>query len=316
MALLLKFVTDVSASFDNTRKTFLVTDTTGDYDGTTNAGGWGTPNPAKGDVEASRLILSSWVGEQEADESSNVTTLMEVLREYLAKSSPITKYDTIHPKSALLGQTIIPLDDTSDDLLNSTEAKYTGRFLVHQLPSWITGSGSVVINNTDFGLTADTPFPDGYYRMQWKVYGGTNVTTGNLVQGTEYIVKGGDIAYNVANINTVVGGDFTSGETFIAGTETSFSGAGLVYPLIGNSTYSFLMYQGVQFDLNELRTDYYGGRCKCTHSADCFMGSLESQFQNYLAQVSPVRDSPTGATDALNKLVYDIANFKESNCNC
>jgi hypothetical protein len=198
----------------------LFTDTTGDYSAT-NPGGYGTPNPDYSDIFATRFIWDDYYWDLDLLSSQTA-----VLADYEYQALTTNNYD-----SKVVPANAIYIPRNNNNLSTSQYATQTGRRLINT--TFLPTQGYYTFVNTQFGLASSELFVDTVKSLQYEVYGGATVTSGNIVAGQQYIVVAGgntDANHIVYNNSGNPGGTYYNGDVFtgILG-QTNFSTGGTAY---------------------------------------------------------------------------------------
>lgn len=243
----------------NTGETFRALDYTGPYDPVENTGGYGPPNIAVTDVNATRFIWGSYLQEINASTSTAIMSGVE----YSVGGSGSFVFDT---KTYSAGDTFIAMLSGTPTLSNCTLTA-TGRYCS------VTSFLPVNIETTDFTpslLGIDSLiFPDSTYSMQYDVFT-TKYAAGVSRPAGTYIVIG-----TVGDTVTVSGVVYRIGEVFTKSGTFTTTGAGsivLFYATTVNDngdadyTYFVLSYNAYQA-IKTLELYISNSQCLCIGKA-------------------------------------------------
>lgn len=293
----------VNFNFNN-GETFTITDYTGLYDATLNPTGYGAPNIAANDINATRFIFSSYLKEQQADQ--DVTDIQSNV-EYLVVGSGSFTWDT---KTYNAGETFISMLSGKPTLPSTIKLQETGRY------NPVTTFIPIDVTTPDFtpsllGIN-DTTFPDSVYNVEMDVYT-TVYAAGSARPAGNYIV--------INDTVTVGSVTYRVGEVFTQSAPFTTSGSGSIVKFYTTTTdqdgspdyvYFILSYAAWQ-SLMEMNNRLVNSTCKCVDKLKTNLNkawniwySIVNQFSNIDGQIDI-----SGIQTGLEEIV-----LLNKQCNC
>jgi len=315
MALIPKLLIDPSLLVNSNGYQVKITDATGSYDATNNPGGYGSPNPAKSSITISRLLLLRYEGIVSPNNLGQTSPYIK-FTQYKNTGSAYLEFDTNgNAKFAKASNNFIPFNAASV-VPTGGICVSTGNILIDQ--NWnVNTINYQVINNTDFLLLSTDAFPDDVYQVQWDLFQNTNIASGSLVTGQDYIVSGtGDpvILYDPAGTANVYG-QFGLNEVFTAGTNANWSidnGTPQVYAKVATTTYYFLISNQSLKYLRDVTMKYYEKKCKCSADFTVAFQRMQTMYNALQVMVYPSGIQIQEARD----IIQGIKNIYDEIINC
>jgi len=299
MPLIPNFTIDSTIGYDPTGQSINFIETTGDYNATSNTGGFGTPNPTRASVIGVELIISSYQRELNV---GNTLSLLPFY-EYLNSSGSTLAFDggkTAKNKVIFANHTTFTI--TASNVSN------TGRYYIQN--SYLPTTANLRINQTDAQYPANNPFPDGAYSMQYNVYGSTAGTSGSLAPNTwYYVVCSVPTSYvTVANNGEDVYGTFYTTQSFKtngAGTTTfTTTGTGTiaVYPQLGTVTKIFGISYSAYLLVQQVYVKNAQNKCECGKDFTEKIDRLDVLYNSLSRLISPTYVSQTAYETTLQEI--------------
>jgi len=299
MALIPNFTIDTTIAYDPTGQSINFIETTGDYNATSNTGGYGTPNPTRASVQGVELIISS------TQRELNVGNTLSLLAffEYLNGSGGTITIDG--------GKTVnnnIVFANHIASTITASSVSNTGRYYIPN--SYLPTTANLKINQTDAQFTSGSPFPDGAYSMQYNVYGGTAGTSGTLSANTWYYVVTTNLAsyITVANNGEDVYGTFYNKQSFktnSAGTTTfTTTGTGTiaVYPQLGTVTKIFGISYSAYLLVQSVNVKNAQNKCECGKDFTEKIDKLDVLYNSLAFLISPTYASPSAYDSTIQEI--------------